>query len=164
MEKIFQTILPILSNEFSSIFDGVNFLIMFFGIVLTFTIFTFIYKRLGKEFIRIDFTLSAFEKDFWGKFFWYIRWAAVQQILIGLLTFWISNPFAQYGAVCLLFAFGYHFLNWRLVFFTFCFGAVYYFAWVFLGFQSLLYLSILHAFGGTCYYRAGWDMRVWGRK
>jgi hypothetical protein len=154
----------IVGNEITSIFDSVNFLILLFGIVTTFWTFTAIYKKLGREFIKVDFKISAFESDFWGKFFWYIRWAAVQQVLIGILTFWISNPFAQYGAACILFAVGYHFKNWRLVGFTFGFAVIFYGAWVFLGFQSLLYLSLLHAFGGTCYYKTGWDMRVWGRK
>ena len=152
--------------EIKNIIDPLNFAIFSGGLSLIYIAFFIVYRIIGKEFIRIDFTFSAFEKDFWSKGLWYFRWAALQQVLaltLGLAVLQISeNPILAYVFSVLLFALGYHFRNWRLVGFTFCFAAVFYFAWFFLGFQSLVYLSALHAFGGTAFYKTGLDMRVWG--
>lgn len=150
------------SNQFYNTFNIINFLICIGGITAIYGIFKFIYKKLGKEFIIVDFNISPFEKDFLNKFFWYIKWAAFQQILVLILAFlFFDNPIWAYIFSVCLFTIIYHLFNTRLMLFTFCFSLLFYFAWFFLGFKSIIYLSILHAFGGTAYYKTGWDMQVW---
>jgi hypothetical protein len=150
-------------NYIANQFSLINCLILCIGIAAQYVVFRILYDEDKMEFIVIDYKLSIFEKEFIKKFCWYWGWAAVQQLIVLLIVSYLPvDSWSKYGIAVALFSCGYHFPNWRLMGFTAGFGAVFYMFWFIFGFDSFIFLTALHAFGGTAYYKLGWEMRVWG--
>lgn len=142
-------------------FDAINTAVFAIGVLAVYTAFHVVYLNLGKEFIKPDFNLSAFEKEFWTKFLHYVPWAAFQQCLLLVpLRFIECDDLIKFALAMMIFAIV-HIPNFRLMLFTAIFGAWFYGFWYFGDFDSYVYIILLHAFGGTAYYKTGWDMRVW---
>lgn len=164
MKFITENLSAFFIGELYQIADAVNVSILLGGLVLMWGVFRLFYRFSSAEWINLDFTLTPFEKDFWKKFLWYVGWACIQQSLVLLFASFMSSVTVSYIFSVVIFTMIYHFMNWRLMAFTGGFALVFYAAWFYFGFQSVLYIAILHAFGGTAYYKLGWDMRVWGIK
>jgi hypothetical protein len=129
---------------------------LFFAIIATATYLFFgvIYIIQG-----VGINLQA---QFWKKLLWYWLWAFAQQSIIFVVLYFVPlNDDWLYACGVFLFSIVFHFPNLRLMLFTFAFAGMYYYAYFYAGFTSLLMVSLAHAFGGTLYYSLGYDMRVW---
>lgn len=143
-----------------------NLVIFLTGIFIIYAVFWVIYKIQGMEYLNpIDRSTSLFEKEYLQKFSDYLGWAFIQQfiILIPLNYVQLPNPL-KYILATVIFGCLFHFPNKRLMIFTTIFASMFYNVWFLQDSQSLAYITILHAFGGTAYYKLGWDMRVWRLK
>ena len=140
-----------------------SLLTFFLGFGLIYIVFLVIYKIQDIQYLNpVDRKFSLFEKEYYMKWLQYLPWAFVQQSLLTIPLHYLELPLGlSYLIAVIIFGCVYHFPNVRLMVFTILFGMAFYLMWFFYDAQSLVYVSILHAFGGTAYYKVGWDMRVW---
>jgi hypothetical protein len=127
-----------------------------------------LYRKAQKEYIYVDFKLSAFELSFLKDFSFYFIWALVQQSIVLYVVslvpwhFMIHNAdISSYVIATVFFSVICHLPNWLLVKNTFLLGILIYFAYYILGYNSIIWMAIIHGFGGTVIKKLGYDMRVW---
>lgn len=156
-------ILNLLSWQGENLISPKNIIIYAVGLVVIYVVFWIIYKIQGMQYLNpTDREFSLFEKEYLKKFLQYSYWALFQQclVLIPLHFIDLAAPM-KFLIGSLIFSCAFHFPNKKLMIFTSIFAAVFYYGWFMEDVQSLIYLAVLHAFGGTAYYKLGWDMRVY---
>ena len=149
-------------REIEGLLNPWNYVFLGIGLSLMFIVFGVIYLTQGVEYFKADGKYSDFEKTFTQKLLQYWLWAFIQQSIVFTVLLFIplSYDFLYVIGVA-LFSFVFHLPNVRLMVFTFSFSLLFYYAYFFAGFTSLILLAFLHGFGGSLYYKLGWDMRVW---
>ena len=156
-------ILKLLAWQGENLISPKNLIIYASGLAVMYVTFWVIYKIQGMQYLNpTDRTFSLFEREYLQKFLQYSSWALIQQAIL-LIPFYfieVGSPL-KFLIASLIFGCVFHFPNRKLMVFTSIFAAVFYYAWFLEDAQSLVYLSVVHAFGGTAYYKLGWDMRVY---
>jgi hypothetical protein len=152
-----------MSWQIENFLNPVNTMIMVLGLLAEYVVFYIMYIEEKKEFINIfDMKFSIFEQETLKKWGTYFFWALLQQSIVLIpMHFLELNVQWKYFLSVIIFGCLFHFPNWKLMLFTSIFGGIFYGFWFFTGSQSLVYLALLHGFGGTCYAKLGREMRVW---
>jgi hypothetical protein len=149
-----------LYRELSGLLNLSAILWLFAMLALMTLLFGSIYLTKGVEYF--DARYSEFEQSFLKKWGWYCIWALAQQIIVFSVLYMIPvEDVVRYLAGVALFSVVFHVPNLKLMAFTFAFSLVFYYAYFYAGFTSLILMAIAHGFGGTLYYKLGWNMRVW---
>jgi len=155
--------IDLLKWQLENFINPFNTIITVCGLLAIYSAFYIIYTLEKKEFVRLlDMKFSVFEKGLVKKWAQYIGWACIQQCIMLIPFYFIDLPDQwKYFLATIIFSSGFHFPNKRLMLFTFAFGGIFYGLWFFFNFQSIIYLAILHGFGGTCFYKLEWSMTSW---
>lgn len=157
------TFTDLLNTQLSGLLSIPNFLIFVGGLLAIYAVFYIIYKIKRIEYLKpLDGLYSSVEKKILYKFLHYTYWALAQQLIILMPYYFLDVlPHFAYFLSVVIFGCLCHFPNWKLMLFTSVFGSIFYSTWFLFEQQSFVYITILHAFGGTLFYKTGWDMRVW---
>lgn len=139
---------------------GYTTILLIFGLV-------FFWLALSRNFdgFSLDGRISNKEKEFYGYIARkYFLWALLQQVIVITILSALGLkgwPFALAGAA--IFGIVYHFPNFLLMAITFFLGFTLYSLYYFADFQSLLYIALVHATGGTALKYLGFDLSAWWR-
>jgi len=132
--------------------------------VAIFLIGQYLLEKTGHkdELPKVDGVLTKKETGFWNSlFFEYFAWGGIQQIfVIWIVSFLAFNPWESFLSALLVFT-SLHVPNWRLMQMTAIMGAMLYFGWYIMGYQSIVLVAFCHSMGGTLYGRTGLPMAVW---
>jgi len=152
-----------MSWQIENFLNPANTLITVIGLLTEYAVFYIMYAINKKEFISLfDMKFSIFEQETLKKWVTYFFWALFQQSIVLIPMYFLElNVQWKYFLSVIIFGSLFHFPNWKLMIFTSIFGSIFYAFWFFAGAQSLIYLALLHGFGGTCYAKLGLEMRVW---
>ena len=148
--------------QIENFLNPANTIITLLGLLAEYSVFYVVYAANKREFIDFfDMKFSVFEKESLRKWGSYFFWAFLQQSIVLIPMYFLElNIQWKYFLSVIIFGCLFHFPNWKLILFTTIFGGIFYAFWFFAGAQSLVYLALLHGFGGTCYAKLGWEMRV----
>lgn len=158
--------LKIITTQLNSLVEIQNVIFGLVGLTAVYFYGKYIYKKKGKEFINIDFKITLFEKQFYKDFLFYIGWGFIQQAAVVSVVSLIPGEsitmnLVRYASALILFAPVCHFRNPELIKNTFYLGLYIYFGYFIQGYTSVVWMAMIHGFGGTVLKRLDYDMRVW---